>query len=102
MKKVLISGVKPTGRPHLGNYFGAMKQFVDLQDEYNSHIFIADLHALTITQDPHVLKQNIIDQILDYLAIGLDPKKQPFLNNQTFRRLQNLLGFLIVWFQCLI
>lgn len=75
MKKVLISGVKPTGRPHLGNYFGAMKQFVDLQDEYNSHIFIADLHALTITQDPHVLKQNIIDQILDYLAIGLDPKK---------------------------
>lgn len=75
MKKVLISGVKPTGRPHLGNYFGAMKQFVDLQDEYDSHIFIADLHALTITQDPNVLKQNIIDQILDYLAIGLDPKK---------------------------
>lgn len=75
MKKVLLSGVKPTGRPHLGNYFGAMKQFVDLQEEYDSHIFIADLHALTTVRNRDELKQNIIDQLLDYLAIGLDPKK---------------------------
>lgn len=75
MEKILISGVKPTGRPHIGNYFGAMKQFVDLQNDYDSHIFIADLHALTMVQNPNTLRQNINDQILDYLAIGLDPKK---------------------------
>lgn len=75
MKKVLLSGVKPTGRPHLGNYFGAMKQFVDLQDEYNSHIFIADLHAMTSVQEGSVMTDNIVDEFLDYLAIGLDPKK---------------------------
>jgi tryptophanyl-tRNA synthetase len=75
MKKTLLSGVKPTGRPHLGNYFGAMKQFVDLQDEYNSHIFIADYHAITLIQNGSELKGNIIEEFLDYLAIGLDPKK---------------------------
>jgi tryptophanyl-tRNA synthetase len=75
MKKVLLSGVKPTGRPHLGNYFGAMKQFVDLQDDYDSHIFIADFHALTSVQNRDSLEENIINEFLDYLAIGLDPKK---------------------------
>lgn len=74
-KKILLSGVKPTGRPHIGNYFGAMKQFVDLQDQYESFIFIADLHALTTTRDPQQLKQDSLDVAIDYLAIGLDPKK---------------------------
>lgn len=73
--KTLLSGVKPTGRPHIGNYLGAMKQFVELQSDYRSFVFIADLHALTTLQDPKELKQNIIDVALDYLAIGLDPKK---------------------------
>jgi tryptophanyl-tRNA synthetase len=80
--KILLSGVKPTGRPHIGNYFGAMKQFVDLQNEYDSRIFIADLHALTTTAlipsgqaDPKQLREDIIGVALDYLAIGLDPKK---------------------------
>ncbi len=75
MKKTLVSGVKPTGRPHLGNYFGAMKQFVDFQGEYNSRIFIADLHALTSVANGEEMKQSIIDLTLDYLAIGLDPQK---------------------------
>lgn len=75
MKNVLISGVKPTGRPHIGNYFGAMRQFVDLQDKYDSRIFIADLHALTTVQDKSELNENIIEEAIDYLAIGLDPKK---------------------------
>lgn len=74
-KKVLLSGVKPTGRVHIGNYFGAMKQFVDLQDKYDCHIFIADYHAMTTVQDKEELKKGIIDVALDYLAIGLDPKK---------------------------
>jgi len=82
MNKILLSGVKPTGRPHIGNYFGAMKQFVDLQDEYEARIFIADLHALTTTAlipsgqaDSKQFSKDIIDIALDYLAIGLDPKK---------------------------
>lgn len=74
-KQKLISGVKPTGRPHIGNYFGAMKQFVDLQSEYESAIFIADLHALTTVQSAKKMRQGILDIALDYLAIGLDPEK---------------------------
>lgn len=74
-KKVLLSGVKPTGRPHIGNYFGAMKQFVDMQDGYESYVFIADLHALTTVQNGAELSQASLDVALDYLAIGLDPKK---------------------------
>ena len=74
-KKILLSGVKPTGRVHIGNYFGAMKQFVELQNEYESYVFIADYHAITTVQNKQELNQGIIDVALDYLAIGLDPKK---------------------------
>ena len=75
MNKILLSGVKPTGRPHIGNYFGAMKQFVDLQDKYDSRVFIADFHAFTTTTDAKQVHEDIIGVALDYLAIGLDPKK---------------------------
>ena len=68
-----MSGVKPTGRPHIGNYFGAMKQFVELQDEYSSFFMLADYHALNFIQNGPELKELIIDLALDYLAIGLDP-----------------------------
>jgi len=74
-KKILLSGVKPTGRPHLGNYFGAMKQFIDLQDEYDCRFMIADYHALNFIQDREEMKENIFELFLDYLAIGLDPEK---------------------------
>ncbi len=74
-KKTLLSGVKPTGRPHIGNYFGAMKQFVDMQDEYNAIYMIADYHALNFIQNKEEMKQGIVDLALDYLALGLDPKK---------------------------
>ena len=74
-RKILLSGVKPTGKPHIGNYFGAMKQFVELQTSYESYVFIADLHALTTVQNRGELEENTINVILDYLSIGLDPKK---------------------------
>ena len=74
-KKTLLSGVKPTGRPHIGNYFGAMKQFVDMQDEYKAMYMIADYHALNFIQDKEEMKRQIIDLALDYLALGLDPQK---------------------------
>ena len=73
--KILVSGVKPTGRPHIGNYLGAMKQYADLQSDFESYIFIADLHALTTLQNPTELRSNIFDVALDYLAIGLNPDK---------------------------
>jgi len=74
-RKILLSGVKPTGRVHIGNYFGAMKQFVEMQNEHESYVFIADYHAITTVQNKDELSQGIIDVALDYLAIGLDPKK---------------------------
>lgn len=74
-QKRLISGVKPTGRPHIGNYFGAMKQFVDLQDKYETFVFIADLHALNFIQDQKEMQRLSHDLILDYLGIGLDSEK---------------------------
>lgn len=75
MKKRLLSGVKPTGSPHIGNYFGAMRQFVELQNKYDSLVMIADYHALNLIKDRKEMEENIINIALDYLAIGLDPKK---------------------------
>jgi tryptophanyl-tRNA synthetase len=75
MKSVLISGVKPTARPHIGNYFGAMKQFVDLQEKYESYIFVAEYHALTTIHDSALLHSNTRELIKDYLAIGINPEK---------------------------
>src|SRR3989344_4750959 len=74
-QKILLSGVKPTGRPHIGNYFGALKQFVDLQATYQTYIMIADYHALTTVQDPIVLREDIFNLAADYLAIGLEPAR---------------------------
>ncbi len=74
-KKILLSGIKPTGRPHIGNYFGAMKQFVDLQDEYDTRIFVANYHAFTAVPDAKKLRDDTLDVAIDYLAIGLDPQK---------------------------
>lgn len=74
-QKILLSGIKSTGRPHIGNYFGAMKQFVDMQGEYDSRVFIPDLHSMTSIQDGRILSENTLDVAIDYLAIGLDPKK---------------------------
>lgn len=74
MKRVL-SAVKPTGRLTLGNYIGAIRQFVQYQDEYEMFIFIANEHAITIPIDPKELRQNTKDLIALYLAAGLDPEK---------------------------
>lgn len=74
-KPILLSGVKPTGRPHLGNYFGAMKQFVDLSKDYECFFMIADYHGLNFIQNAEQMRENTINLAMDYLAIGLDPKK---------------------------
>ena len=73
--QTMLSGIKPTGRLTLGNYIGAIRQFVEYQDEYEMYIFIANLHAITVAQDPKELKQNTKDLIALYLSCGLDPEK---------------------------
>lgn len=76
--KVFLSGVQPSGRPHIGNYFGAMKQFVDLQNEHDGYVFIADYHAMHSLRNSKEMNENIKSVLLDYLAIGLDPQKVTF------------------------
>lgn len=79
MKKRVLSGITPSGRGlHIGNYFGAVKPQVELQDKYEAYYFIADLHALTTVKDGEVLRNNIREVVLDYLALGLDPEKCVF------------------------
>lgn len=73
--KRMLSGVKPTGRLTLGNYIGAISQFVHYQDEYDLYIFIANMHAITVPQDAKELRRNTRDLIALYLACGLDPEK---------------------------
>lgn len=75
MKKRLVSGITATGKLTIGNYIGAIKNFVKLQDEYELFVFVADLHALTIDIDPKELRQNKRDILALYLAAGLDPNK---------------------------
>src|SRR6516162_10067123 len=77
-KRRLLSGVQPTGKLHLGNYFGAIKQHIALQDEVEGFYFIADYHSLTTIRDPAVLRENVRDAALDYLALGLDPNRAIF------------------------
>jgi tryptophanyl-tRNA synthetase len=76
--KCILSGVQPSGKLHLGNYFGAVKQHIALQDEGVCFYFIADYHALTTIQDAKTLSDNTRQVALDYLALGLDPDKAVF------------------------
>lgn len=84
-KPVLISGIQPTGKLHIGNYLGALKNFVELQNsgKYQCYFFIADLHALTENPNAKELSKNIVGLAADFLAAGLDPKKSIiFLQSQ--------------------
>lgn len=69
----VLSGIQPTGRPHWGNYFGAIRQYIDLQSEEQSFYFIANLHALTTIRNGEELRQHSLDTAMDILALGLDP-----------------------------
>jgi tryptophanyl-tRNA synthetase len=71
----ILSGIQPTGLPHLGNYFGMMKSAIELQDRGEALYFIADLHALTTVRDPEALRSNSREVAIDFLACGLDPRK---------------------------
>ena len=74
-KKTIFSAIKPTGTLNLGGYLGAMKNWVELQDEYNCLYCVADLHALTIRIEPAVLRKNSLELFALFYACGLDPEK---------------------------
>ena len=82
MKKKIFSGVQPTGNLHLGNYLGAIKNFVSLNnDDENECIFcVVDLHAITVSQDPAILRENIRETVATFIASGIDPKKSIIFN----------------------
>ena len=75
MKKRLFSGIQPSGTLHIGNYFGALKQWLQMQEEYECVFCVVDYHALTTVKDPSLLRRNIFDTVRDLLAIGIDPSK---------------------------
>ena len=79
-KKRVFSGVQPTGNLHLGNYLGAIKNFVNLQNKFECVFCIVDLHAITNRQDPNELKSNILETIASFIASGLDPEKNILFN----------------------
>ena len=84
MKKKIFSGVQPTGNLHLGNYLGAIKNFVKLNnDNENDCVFcVVDLHAITVKQDPKILRNNTRETVATFVASGINPKKVLFLINQ--------------------
>ena len=75
MKKRLLTGLQSSGDLHIGNYFGALKPFVDMYEDYESFLMIADYHALTSVRDPEVMQRNTINVVKEYLAAGVDPEK---------------------------
>jgi tryptophanyl-tRNA synthetase len=75
LKKIVVSGIRPTGKLHLGNYFGAVTNFLKMQDDYDCFFFIADIHSLTTHPNPADLHGNVRQVFAEYLAMGLDPEK---------------------------
>ena len=73
--EIVVSGIRPTGNLHLGNYFGAVKNFIKMQESYNCYFFIADYHSLTTHPTPEDLHENVKQVLAEYLASGLDPEK---------------------------
>ena len=82
-KKLVFSGVQPTGNLHLGNYLGAIKNFVSLQNDMNCVYCVVDLHAITTFQNPDELKNNILETTASFLATGLDPNKSIIFNQSS-------------------
>lgn len=84
-KKKILSGMRPTGKLHLGHYVGALENWVRLQDEYESYHLIADLHVLTTDLNTDLIYKNTIDMVIDWLAVGLDPQKAPFFRQSKIK-----------------
>ena len=97
MKKISLTGIKPTGTLHIGNYFGAIKPALELAKEYDARYFIADYHALNTVKDPEELRTNIREVAAGWLAAGLDPEQVIFYRQssvpETFELTTQLMAF---------
>lgn len=96
-KQRVFSGVQPSGNLTLGNYLGAIKNWVGLQDSHETIFCVVDLHAITVWQDPDVLRDATREVAAGMIASGIDPKKSIILIKVKCQRMQSLHGFLIVW-----
>lgn len=94
-KEIIVSGITPTGNLTIGNYLGAIKTFVKLQDKYNMFIFVADLHGFTLPIEPKLLRENKQNIMALYLAAGLDPKKVVIFN-QSDVKAHSVLGWILL------
>jgi len=86
MKKTILSGMRPTGKLHLGHLVGALENWVGLQNDYNNYHLIADYHALTTNLDTSGIEQNSIDMLIDWLAAGIDPTKSPVFRQSRIKQ----------------
>jgi tryptophanyl-tRNA synthetase len=86
----ILSGIQPSGKLHVGNYLGAIRQHLDLQDRGEAFYFIADLHALTTVKEPARLRENVRDVALDYLALGLNPARAAFYRQSDIHEVPEL------------
>lgn len=84
-KRTILSGMRPTGKLHLGHLVGALENWVSLQNEFNNYHLIADYHALTTNVDSSTIYQNSIDMLIDWLAAGLDPTKSPMFRQSQIK-----------------
>ena len=97
-KQRMFTGLQPSGALHIGNYFGALKPFVELSNEYESYLMIADYHALTTLKDASALHANVLDVARDYVAAGIDPKRAVIFKQSEVQEHTEL-----AWiFQCLV
>ncbi len=92
--QTVVSGIRPTGNLHLGNYFGAVKSFIQMQNEYNCYFFIADWHSLTTHPHPDNLRQNVRTILAEYLACGVDPEKATIYVQSDIRQIPELYLYL--------
>ena len=79
----VLSGVQPSGDLHIGNYLGAIKNFINMQDDFNCYFCVVDLHAITVKQDPESLRRNTLEVVATYLASGIDPKLSVIFNQSS-------------------
>ena len=92
--ETVVSGIRPTGNLHLGNYFGAVKSFIQMQNEYNCYFFIADWHSLTTHPHPENMKRSVRTILAEYLACGIDPEKATIYIQSDVREVAELYLYL--------
>lgn len=93
-KPIVVSGIRPTGNLHLGNYFGAVRSFIKMQEDYNCYFFIADIHSLTTHPTPANLQAGVKQVLAEYLACGIDPEKATIFIQSDVTEVQELYTFL--------